>query len=141
MEPITLDYRLPGSPGRAFDLYANRIGQWWDPEYTASPQTLQAITIEPHVGGRVYALHSDLGVHGWGEVTAWEPGKRLAYTSTLAQSRQYPSEITVRFEPDGDGCAMHFEHGGWNEHNAADRERFGDWGRILDRYARLARSA
>ncbi|MGH2361159.1 MAG: SRPBCC domain-containing protein [bacterium] len=115
LEPIAHEYDLRCSPAHAFDVYVNRIGEWWHPDYTANPQSLEAVTIEPRVGGRVYATHRDEGEDTWGRVTVWEPPRRLVYTSTLAQGQDDPSEITVRFTPSGDGCKVRFEHGGWNE--------------------------
>lgn len=138
MDPIVVEYELRCGPASAFATYTDRIGQWWHPDYTVNPQTLLTVTIEPRVGGRVYATHSVEGEQQWGEVTVWEPGTRLSHTSTLAQVREYPSEITVRFSPRGDGCAFRFEHGGWTEHNIGFRDKFGDWPLILDRYVALA---
>ena len=93
-------------------LYTGRIGEWWDPRYTANAETFEGVTIEPRVGGRVFATHGDSGRGDWGEVLVWEPGRRLVYTSTLAQSPEHPSEIAVDFEPDGPGCLVEFAHGG-----------------------------
>jgi hypothetical protein len=138
--PITHEYALRCSPEHAFATYAERIGEWWDPRYTANADTLQDVTIEPRVGGRVYATHSDIGKDDWGEVTAWDPGRRLVHTSTLAQDAQHPSEIFVEFEPDGPGCAMRFAHGGWTEANVASRAKFTEWRVLLDRFAALAES-
>jgi len=135
--PITFEYRLGCSADEAFAAYAGRIGEWWDPHYTANPDTLQEVTIDPHVGGRVYATHSDFGVDDWGEVTVWEPGRRLVHTFTLAQDPQYPSEVSVDFE-DGGGCVVRFAHGGWTEHSSTVRQKFGDWQVMLDRFAALA---
>ena len=136
--PITQVYRLRCTAEHAFATYAGRIGEWWDPRYTANPETLLGVTIEPRVGGRVYATHSDVGEHDWGEVTVWEAGRRLVYTSALAQDAQHPSEITVEFAPDGSGCKVEFAHGGWTEANVAVRAKFGDWRVLLDRFAALA---
>ena len=44
----------------------------------------------------------------------------------------------MRFTPHGDGCRVHFEHGGWNDGNGTDRRKFRDWSVLLDRYAALA---
>ena len=98
------------------------------------------MTIEPRPGGRVYATHRDLGEHDWGEVTIWEPGRRLAHTFTLAQVARHPSEVAVEFDPDRgrNGCTVRFAHGGWTEANVAARSKFGDWAVMLDRFARLA---
>jgi hypothetical protein len=138
--PITFDYALQCSAEHAFATYAGRIGEWWDPRYTANAETLQAVTIEPRVGGRVYATHSDTGEDDWGEVTVWEPGARLVHTFTLAQDREHPSEVAVEFVPTDGGCTVRFAHGGWTEANAAVRMKFSDWPVMLGRFVALADS-
>ncbi len=135
--PITHEYDLPRSAEHVFETYAGRIGEWWDPRYTANAETLETVTIEPRVGGRVCATHSDLGKDHWGDVTVWEPGRRLVHTFTLAQDSTHPSQVAVEFSAHGDGCTMRFAHGGWTEANAAARPRFGDWRVMLDRLAAL----
>lgn len=125
---------------QAFETYSGRIAEWWDPRYTANPETLQAVTIEPRVGGRVYATHSDLREHDWGEVTVWERGRRIVHTFTLAQDPQHPSEVAVEFEATEAGSTVRFEHRGWSEDNAAVREKFGDWPIMLERFVALAES-
>ena len=137
--PIAYEYPLRCSAAQAFYTYTGRIGEWWDPGYTANAETLQAVTIEPRVGGRVFATHRDLGDDDWGEVTVWEPGRRLVHTFTLAQDSRHPSEVAVEFGPGpGEGCTVRFAHGGWTEANAAVRQKFGDWPVMLDRFAALA---
>jgi uncharacterized protein YndB with AHSA1/START domain len=138
--PITHERSLRCSTEHAFATYTGRIDEWWDPRYTASADTLTAVTIEPYVGGRVYATHSDVGEDDWGEVIAWEPAHRLVHTFSLAQDLQYPSEVRVEFAPDPAGCTLRFAHAGWMEANAAARKKFTDWPIILDRFARLAES-
>jgi Activator of Hsp90 ATPase homolog 1-like protein len=139
---ITHVYSLGCSSKHAFATYTRRIGEWWDPRYTANAETLQAVTIEPRVGGRVYATHSDRGDDDWGEVTVWEPGRRLAHAFTLAQDSQHPSEVAVEFEPAerGAGCTVRLAHGGWTEANAAARSKFSDWPALLERFVTLADS-
>jgi hypothetical protein len=90
LSPIAFEYVLRCSADHAFATYMGRIGKWWDPRYTANPETLETVTIEPRAGGRVYARHGDLGEHDWGEVTVWEPGRRLVHTFSLAQDRSIP---------------------------------------------------
>jgi Activator of Hsp90 ATPase homolog 1-like protein len=135
--PITHEYQLRCAPGEAFRAYTERIGEWWDPRYTANADTLVGVTIEPRVGGRVYATHSDFGEIEWGEVTAWEPARRLVHSFHLAQDPAHPSEVSVEFTRSGDGCVVRFAHGGWNEANASERRKFSDWSVILERYVRL----
>jgi Activator of Hsp90 ATPase homolog 1-like protein len=139
-DPITLELRLACTPEHAFAVYTERIGEWWDGRYTANAETLEDVIIGPHVGGRVYATHSDLGRHDWGEVTVWDPGRRLTHSFTLAQDAGHPSEVRVDFAPDGGGCAVSFAHGGWTPDNAAHRQKFGDWAILLERFAVLAQA-
>jgi hypothetical protein len=126
-------------PGRRVRGVHGPHRDWWDARYTANAETLQGVTIQPFVGGRVYATHSDLGEHDWGEVTAWENGRRLVHTFTLAQDPRHPSEVAVEFVPGeaGSGSTMRFVHGGWTEASAGAKEKFGDWRIMLDRFAAL----
>jgi Activator of Hsp90 ATPase homolog 1-like protein len=139
-EPIAHEYELTCSAEHAFATYAGRIGEWWDPRYTADAETLETVTIEPRVGGRVFERHRDGRELDWGEVTDWQPGRRLAHTFALAQDPAHPSEVAVEFVPRGDECTISFAHGGWTEANVAVREKFGDWPLLLDRFAALAQS-
>jgi uncharacterized protein YndB with AHSA1/START domain len=142
ISPIVHEYRLRCGAERAFAIYTSRIGEWWDPRYTANAETIEAVTIEPRVGGRVYALHGDIGEDDWGHVTVWEPGRRLVHTFALAQDPRHPSEVAVEFTAgkDGAGCTVRLAHGGWTQANAEVRKKFSDWQVMLDRFAALADS-
>jgi hypothetical protein len=139
--PITHACTLRCAPDHAFKTYTSKISEWWDPGYTANPETFEGVTIEPRAGGRIYAMHSDLGEHHWGEVMVWEPGDRLVHTFVLAQEAADPSEVAVVFtRNETGGTDVHFAHGGWRESNAGVREKFSDWPILLDRFAALADS-
>jgi len=90
VEPITHEVRVATDAAAAFSVYTGQIGEWWDRRLTANPHTLQTVTIETRVGGRVSATHSDFGDHEWGVVTVCEPGHRLAHSFTLAQDPNHP---------------------------------------------------
>ncbi len=62
--PITHECSVRCTPQHAFATYTGRMSEWWDPRYTANAETLQSVTVEPYVGGRVYATHRDMGKHG-----------------------------------------------------------------------------
>jgi len=139
LSPIVLDYPLRVAPARAFEIYAQRIGEWWPAQYSRDAAGFTGVTIEPFVGGRVYARFRDGSDDDWGRVLTYEPGRRLRHTFTLAQPPETPSEIDVTFEARSEGgCTMHFAHGGWNERNVALRAKFREWAVILDRFAALA---
>lgn len=139
--PIHYQYTLDCAPRIAFAVYTERISEWWDPRYTANSESLKAVTIEPFVGGRIYATHEDIGEDEWGRIIVWETGQRLVHTFTLAQDEEHPSEVAVKFMPveqsQGLRCTMEFSHGGWTAANVAARARFGDWPIMLDTIAAL----
>lgn len=138
LAPLTHEIQLSTTPDHAFEVYVSRFGEWWNPLYTAHPDTFSGATIEPFVGGRVFGSHEPEGDYEWGRVTAFEPGLLLRYESTLAQPSEAPSEITVQFHATHTGCRVTFDHGGWNPINGAFREKFGDWPLMLARFAELA---
>jgi uncharacterized protein YndB with AHSA1/START domain len=138
LSPITFEYELACGADEAFATYTERIGDWWHPDYTANADTFDSVTIEPGVGGRIVERHSDGGEVGWGEVRAWEPGTRLVHTFALAQDPAHPSEVRAEFEPHGESrCTLRFAQGGWNEANAENRKKFGDWPVLLGRFQDL----
>lgn len=138
LRPITHAYELRCARELAFDVFTRRIGEWWPATYTMNPATLRAVTLEPRVGGRLFATHRDEGEHEWGRVRLWEPGHRLAVSWTLAQPPEHPSELTVSFVEREGGCTVLLEHGGWSAANALSRSKFSDWPLILERFAALA---
>lgn len=138
LSAISHQYELRCSPQFAFEIFTAHISTWWDPVYTREAASFRTLTIEPRVGGRVFATHTGLGDDEFGRVTRWEPGEVFAMTSVLAQSPDAPSLITVHFAPSPAGCTVRFEHGGWSQANAEFRSKFTQWRVILDRFAALA---
>ena len=137
VDPIVHTYDLACGVEDAFDVYTRRIGEWWHPAYSADPDTLEVVRIEPRVDGRVFATHAGGEEFDWGRVTGWEPPRLLAHTFTLAMSAEHPSLVTVEFGARADGCHVRFEHGGWHDGNAGFRSKYGDWPVILDRFVAL----
>lgn len=136
--PIVHEISLSCSPEHAFEVFTARIGSWWDPAYTGNPDTYTAVTIDPWMRGQVTERHSDGAEHDWGEVIAWDPPAKVAFSFTLDQDRSFPTVVRATFVPSDKGCQVTFEHDGWSEYNAAARDRFNDWPKILDRFAKEA---
>lgn len=137
MDPIRHLVTVACSPERAFEVFTADMGTWWDPAYSPDPASYTGIRVEPLVGGIVALVHGGVP-YPFGEVTAWEPGRRFAQTFTLAMDPAHPSSLEVWFEPEEDGCRVVFEHGGWNDGNASYRDRYRDWPHLLGRYVEAA---
>lgn len=136
--PIVLELSLTCTPSRAFEVFTARMGTWWDPQYTGNPDTLTTITIDPRLRGQITERHSDGSEHDWGEVLAWDPPARVAFSFTLAQDRTFPTVVRATFVPSDGGTRLTFEHDGWTEHNAGERGKFSAWAHLLDRFAKAA---
>ena len=92
--------------GRAFRVFTEDIGSWWDPTHHILEGELAEMVFEPRVGGYVY----DRGVDGsecrWARVLAYEPPHRVVVSWDISPSWQIEtdaektSEWEVRFIPE-----------------------------------------
>jgi uncharacterized protein YndB with AHSA1/START domain len=145
---VTVD--LPA--GDAFALFTDGLGTWWPQDYSWSGAVLEAIGIEPALGGKAY----ERGPYGmrldWGRVLAWEPPGRLVFSWQIAPDRvpdpnpAHGSEVEVRFRESVPGTtSVELEHRGFERHGedgAGYRDALAapvGWPRILQGYVAKAR--
>jgi uncharacterized protein YndB with AHSA1/START domain len=102
---------------RAFRVFTEDIGSWWDPTHHILEGELAEMVFEPRVGGCVY----DRGVDGsecrWARVLAYEPPHRFVISWDvsvrwqLETDRDKTSEVEVRFaELDSGHTRVELEH-------------------------------
>lgn len=95
-------------PLTAFTAFTDELDLWWvrGPINAYDAGRLVEMRCEPGVGGRileVYDMESGEGLE-LARITAWEPGKRVAWESSLDDVT-----IDVRFEPSAAGTAVRLE--------------------------------
>ncbi|MCA1572313.1 MAG: hypothetical protein LC798_18785 [Chloroflexi bacterium] len=95
-------------PRTAFTAFTDELDLWWvrGPINSYGAGKLVAMRIEPGVGGRlleVYDTESGEGLE-LARITAWEPGRHLAWQSSLDDVR-----IDVRFDPTDNGTIVRLE--------------------------------
>jgi uncharacterized protein YndB with AHSA1/START domain len=88
---------------RAFSLFTEGIGGWWNPDHHILEAELDEMVFEPREGGRIY----DRGVDGseccWARVLAYEPPNRVVISWDISPRWQIEtdlektSEVEVRF--------------------------------------------
>jgi uncharacterized protein YndB with AHSA1/START domain len=127
----------------AFQVFTEQAGSWW-PLATKSVGQEEAVDllIEPEVGGRVYERLRSGEEHEWGEVLAWEPPLRVAFTWHPGRDADTGQEVEVRFMASGDGTRLELEHRGW-ERLVAPAEEIPEhyvsgWDEVLGRFAEAA---
>ena len=129
-----------------------RLYRWWI--FSVSCGTRHSIweCSEPRVGGRWYERGEDGSSCQWGSVLAWEPPSRLLLSWDINADWQYEpalkTELEVRFIHEGqDTTRVELEHRRLDRYGARRDEMrtifdtTGDWGRLLQAFARIAEGA
>ena len=143
IEPIRLSFEVACPVDHAFDVWTADIGRWWPKDHTVSAEADLTVVLEPRAGGRIFERRASGIEHDWGEVTVWEPPKRLGYTWHLNRDRSDATDVEIRFLPVGGAATrVEIEHRGWERLGAEgepwrDRNR-GGWATLLPHYVRAA---
>jgi uncharacterized glyoxalase superfamily protein PhnB len=92
-------------PQTAFTVFTEELDLWWvrGPINAYDSGRLVEMRCEPGVGGRIVEAYADDELE-LARITAWEPGRRLAWESSLDDV-----SIEVTFEPSGDGTRVRLE--------------------------------
>jgi uncharacterized protein YndB with AHSA1/START domain len=149
-EPVRKSVRVDRSIEEAFRLFTEHIHRWWPVEvhsraarerYGAGVK-VERVVFEPRAGGRLYEVTSE-GVEGvWGEVVAFEPPDRIVLDWKPNDRPEPPTEVEIRFVPDGDGTLVSLEHRGWEKLGARAEEARegydGGWQLPLERFVAAA---
>lgn len=137
---------------RAFKVFTDEIGTWWDPDHHLLPEgtTLTAMVFEPRVGGHVYDVVSDGSECRWSRVLAYEPPERVVFSWDINLQWEIEtdldrtSEVEVRFIAETpERTRVELEHRHLDRHGAGwESERDGiaaddGWPLYLRRYAAL----
>jgi uncharacterized protein YndB with AHSA1/START domain len=88
---------------RAFAVFTDDIGSWWNPDHHILEAELAEMVFEPHEGGHVYDRGVDGSESRWARVLAYEPPNRVVISWDIDPQWQIQtdlektSEIEVRF--------------------------------------------
>ena len=105
-------------PDRAFEAFTAEIDKWWkkDSPFWMDKDRRLGLRFEPHVGGRFIEVYDEKG-EGYeiGRITAWEPGKCLAYTWRQSDwPEEGVTDVEVTFEPVSGGTRVRMRQTGWD---------------------------
>jgi Activator of Hsp90 ATPase homolog 1-like protein len=116
----------------AFETFTRRMGDWWPGEPHTAFEDRAAIVFDERVGGRVYERAADGREADWADVIAWEPPERFVLRWRVNPERS-PTEVEVRFTPEGDRTRVDLEHRGWDDPNGR-ANYYGGWDKVLAGY-------
>lgn len=115
MSAVIVSLRVPASQEEAFDLFTAEIGLWWQPStlFQLTPRGDGTLSFEGE--SRLITTLASGKVFEIGRVTAWERGRRLAFS--WRQATFTPDQVTtveVTFEAVGEDTRVSVTHRGWD---------------------------
>lgn len=122
IEPLRLSFDVDCPPAHAFSTWTEDPSRWWPSDHSVSGEAGLEVVFEGRVGGRIFERTAGGVEHDWGEITLWEPPRRLGYLWHIGRERAAGTDVLITFHARDDGSTrVEIEHSGW--------ERLGDEGR------------
>ena len=114
IEPLQLSYEIDCAPEHAFEIWTTRLSTWWPRDHSASGDPATRVVLEPRLGGRIFERTSDGNEIEWGEITLWDPPRRLGYLWHIARDRSDATDVELTFVELADGTTrLDIVHTGW----------------------------
>lgn len=115
IEPLRLSFVVACPADHAFATWTAKASSWWPPEHTVSREKGAEIVFEPRTGGRIFERRSGGEEIEWGEITEWDPPRRLRYLWHIATDPANATDVEIAFRPLSDSStSVEIEHGGWD---------------------------
>jgi uncharacterized protein YndB with AHSA1/START domain len=137
-EPLRIRFTVDCPAAHAFRVWTARIAAWWPADHTVSGLPGLDVVLEPGVGGRIFERTPDGVEHDWGEVTVWEPPRRLAYLWHLRRDRADATDVEITFAERDGTTLVTIEHRGWDRLGALGPDwrqaNKGGWSTLLPHY-------
>lgn len=139
-EAITKEIRVDASVATAFDVFIERIGEWWPLGRYSIYGAEATVAFE---GDRIVERSSTGDESVWGEVLEIEAAARVRFTWHPGRAEDDdPTEVEVTFASDGDGTLVTLVHSGWervSEERRAGRVDYDNgWPGVLELYRQHA---
>ncbi len=147
---VVVAIRVDATLERTFDAFVGEIGAWWQPHplFLFDHRRQGTLAFEPgpdgsFAGGRLVERYGDGEALIIGEIHAWEPPRRLAFSWRHASfGPDQSTDVDVRFQSVSGQTRVTVEHAGWDtiplRHAARHgielmvfQRRLGDWWRAL----------
>lgn len=125
MGPIVLEFEVEADINNAFEMWTKRCALWWPTSHSMSETAGFEVTFEPFTGGRIYETGPDGAEYEWGEVTVWDPPKRIEYWWHIFLDRDKATKVTVEFDEVDEGTIVRLENAGFEVFGDGAAERRG----------------
>jgi len=134
LSPIRREVVVELSPHEAFELFTDRLGDWWP---LSELSVFGAGSTVAFAEGRIVETFEGR-TSVWGSVTEWEPGARVSFTWHPGRPADRVSLVSVGFTARASGQTLVvLEHSGWeafDDPGKARSEYEQGWPTVLARY-------
>lgn len=139
IEPLRVSVEVACGPEHAFGTWTARFGTWWPQGHTVSGHREARVVLEPGIGGRIFERTPDGTEVDWGEVTGWDPPRRLAYLWHIRRDRSDATDVEITFVPlDDFRTRVDIVHTGWERLGAEAQSwrdaNAGGWNGLLPHF-------
>jgi uncharacterized protein YndB with AHSA1/START domain len=144
LSPLVKVIDVRRSAEDAFRLFTAEMSAWWPLKtHSRARDAAGEVTVAVHfpsaVGGLIYETLNTGEERSWGEVLAYEPGRRVAFSFGMGKAPGGCGEVEVTFVALADGlCRVTLTHSHWERYGAEGaqmRGRFaGGWDDVFVRH-------
>jgi uncharacterized protein YndB with AHSA1/START domain len=96
--PIRKQLIVKASQSRAFAVFTAGMSRWWPATHSILKSPLKEYVLEPHEGGRWYAIGEDGSSCQTGYVIAWQPPQSLLLAWQINAEWQYDPHLVTEVE-------------------------------------------
>jgi uncharacterized protein YndB with AHSA1/START domain len=112
--PLRKTIVVPWDQARAFARFTAETSAWWPLRtHSVGAERAESVVFEPRVGGRVVETMRGGEQSVWGEITVWDPPRRVALTWHPGESPERATQVDVTFEPVPGGTRLVLVHTNW----------------------------
>lgn len=146
IEAVRKTVTVDCSVEEAFRVFTAEARSWWPTAtHTIHGGDVKEIVFEGREGGEVYELSVGGDKGHWATVLTWDPPNGLVLAWNIREREAVPTEVEVRFSPDGDRTRVDLEHRGWEaiaDEAAEKRANYNTgWEHVLGSYERRLASS
>ena len=115
IEAIRKTVTVDCSVEEAFRVFTAEADSWWPAEtHSIHGKDVKQVVFETHEGGEVFEESSGGAKARWATVASWDPPNGFVLAWNILEREAAPTEVEVRFVPEGDSTRVDLEHRGWD---------------------------